>query len=1355
MTSLALLEKLAAYVPTPVAHAIYQNPETPQEPTAHRFPGVILFSDISGFTALSELLSKAAPAVEEFSHLVTTGAEELTYLINQYFAEMIQISQAYQGQLVKFSGDALTILFPAEATPMEVAIRRAGECALAMQAKMKDFSTLVTSRGHASLTMAVGIGAGQILACNVGGELERWEYVVAGAPLAQMTRAEQYAQPGQIVFSPEAWQEARPFFAGIEIEGSHGFVQLTKVIDALPKSELPRLDWSKLRPQQQQVAAKILARYIPGAIKARLDEQSDWLAELRRMTIVFVGIGGLDYESPDAGQYLQDFLQLAQTLLYRFGGSLNKVAVDDKGTILLILFGAPPYSHEDNPTRAVAFALELQAIAQAQGLLMSIGITEGTMFAGPVGAPNRREYTVIGDEVNLAARFMQYGRAGAIIISERVRERAGPHFETENLGKISVKGKAHALAAYLVKGELGQQEEFVMRYLLSNEPLIGRKRELEETRRVAARAREGHGQLLFIEGELGLGKSRLTSEILREWIMAGGAGYGGKSISYDRQTSYRVWREVLTAIYGLTPNLLPQQQLARLAIGIADLEEPPGQPDYWANRLPLLADVLGLEAPDNSFSRTISGQLRRNNTFALIEALLHREAQRRPLLVLLEDIHWADELSLSLAAYLAKKLATVPFLLILVHRPLSENDLAPLADIHNLPYAHKVYLDPLSPEQSLDLIENLVDNAQLTDELKDILLSRGQGNPFFLQEIANAILKNSANQINGSINLPETVQDVILSHLDRMAESEKLTLKIASVIGTRFQRFLLSVVHPVSQTEILLSTQLAKLEDENLIQIKAGAPKWEYEFHNVTVQELVYESLLSVQRRQLHRAVGDALEKSAPDEIERLAFHYSRSNNWQKALIYLKAAAEKSRREYANKAAISYYSEILSGLAHPPTGEPGKIISTEYCDILLERVKLYNLIGQREAELEDLGTLGILSEALKDNYRRALVARQWAYQYETTGDYASSLELIERAVHLAETAGAEKLVGEIYNQWGKLLYLRGEYETAHEYLQRALLIAQRQQDKRAQADSLNSLGIVAHYQADYEVALYFFQEATELWRGLSDQVGLGNSLNHIGQVYYDMGQHIAALQCYNESLTIHGASGDRAGEALAQLHLGQVQRSLGNFDTARRLLEEALTTHRSLGDLRYQAHTLYHLGFLHCRLADYDAALKLLGEGLNILREISDPWALGGALTYYGWTLSDMGDLEQAKQYFEEALKLKRDTQQNAAMIEDLAYLGQVALARNDLTLADACARHALSFIEAQGTRGIEHPVKVYLTCYHILQASQKFDQAQAILTHGQQYLTHQIEQINDSMLKQTYLKNIPENRHISELNIG
>ena len=1341
MTSPALLEKLAAYVPTPVAHAIYCQPQPVTEPMAQRFLAVVLLSDISGFTALSELLSEAGP----------TGAEELTHLINQYFTQMIQISQAYHGQVVKFSGDALTVLFVADGS-LEVAARRAGECALAMQSKMDDFTTLTTSRGQASLTMKVGIGAGEILECSVGGTLGRWEYMVAGEPLVQTAIAQYQAQSGDVVVSGSVWRQVQNFFAGEKRE--LGFVRLERVVTSLPQRLPVTFDWASLDLPQREIAAKALECYVPAAIRDRLVEQAGWLAELRRMTVVFIGIGRFDYEAPNAGEQVQNFLQAAQELVYRFEGSLNKVAVDDKGTVLIVLFGAPPFSHEDNPTRAVAFALDLQTVARQQGLRMSIGITEGTIFAGPVGAPNRREYTVIGDEVNLAARLMQYGKAGTIIISDKVKRKAGPHFVTESLGQIPLKGKTQTPLVHLVKAAQGVQDEFVMRYLLHDSPLIGREEPLAEARGIMAQVRSGSLQAILVEGAHGLGKSRLVSEMVREWLRAGGVGYGSRCVSYDRQIIYRVWREVLGAIFGLTPNLPPQRQLARIAAGTADLEDPPGQPDYWANRLPLLSDVIGLEIPENDFTRTISGELRRDNTFALIEMLLRRETARHPLLILLEDIHWADELSLSLVAYLARKMADSPLLLVLVYRPTANVDRGPLTEIRALPYAHTIRLQPLSNQECLDLVKPIFDMQSLPQEIEQVLLHRGQGNPLFLQEIARAIVSLSKDAQSAKLlqplNLPETVQDVILTHVDRLADAEKLTLKVASVIGVRFQRALLANIHPVNHTGLALSAQLERLERENLIRLEVPAPLWQYNFFNVTVQEVVYEGLLLAQRRQLHEGVANMLEALVPDEIEQLAFHFSRSSNQQKALYYLHSAAEKAKRDYANHAAIDYYTEILNYLTRFSADRAANgMISEEYWDTLLERVKLYHLIGQRENELEDLNTLGIIAEALKDNYRRALAAQRWSYLYQNSGDYDSGLEMVKRSVNLAQQTGSETLVGEGYNLWGNLLYLHGDYDAAYSYLQQALVIAQKSQNNQAQADCLHSLGVVAHYQADYQVALYFFQEAINLRRALGDSLRLGDSLTHQGQVHYNLGQYIAAQHRFDEALNLHRTSGDKAGEALAQLNLGQVWRTLGNYSGAHALLQSALDTYQSIDDPRYKAMSLCHLGLLYCRINQYDKATNILETAQKILGDLNDSHTLHKTLNYLSWTLIEKGELLQARPYIEEALRLNRDTPREALRIEDFAHLGRIALAKGDNSLAGACAAHIARFLEQRAWEGVEHPGLVYLTCYDILKAQQNFEKAEWVLAEGQRYLTEQVAQFDDPIVQHSFTQNIPEHRKI------
>jgi class 3 adenylate cyclase/tetratricopeptide (TPR) repeat protein len=1345
MASPDYLEKLAAYVPMPVAQAIYRQPRPLTGPLARRFPGVVLFADISGFTPLSELLSLAGP----------TGAEELTYLINQYFTRMIRIVHNYHGQVVKFSGDAITVLFPAEEISMQTAVRRAGECALAMQAEMIHFADTKISQGRASLSMKVGLGAGDILECSIGGALGRWEYVIGGKPLVQVAAAEHLAQPGQIVLSPQTWVTARNFFAATANPNDPEFLNLDHIVDPLTPLPPSFLDWSKLNSRQRRLAEEALQCYIPGAIKARLNEQAEWLAELRRITILFIGIGGFDYEADDASDKLQNFLQAAQEVTYRFEGSLGKVTIDDKGTILLILFGAPPFFHEDDSTRALACALGLQVVAQERRLRMAVGITEGSIFAGPVGAPTRREYTVIGDEVNLAARLMEYGRAGSIIITKRVKEKAGSQFITKSLGDLSLKGKTTSLAAYQVIAEQGVQDEIFNRYLLHEDPLIGRKAELEQIRRMASRARAGKRQLLFIEGELGLGKSRLAADMVREWLIEGGVGYGSKCVSYGRQIPYQAWREILVAIFGLTPALSTIQKLAQLEAGLENLAPPPEQPDYWLNRLPLLTGVLGITAPDNDFTQHLSTKLRRYNTFALIEAVLRRQAERHPLLILLEDVQWADDLSLSLVAHVTQQLADTPLLLTLIYRP--EADLAAMATVRDLPDAYTMQVKPLSPQHSLDLVRILLNGKALPREAEEVILSRGQGNPFFLQEITRAILDLLGNQkkqtadLLETLDLPDTVQEVILARIDRLSEEEKLTLKIASVIGTNFQRLLLSEVHPMRNAQYQLPAQLAKLESEKLLRLEQPAPKWEYVFRNVIAQEVIYEGLLLAQRRQLHAVVAEALESLAPDEVEQLAFHYKRAQNWEKALDYLKIASQRARREYANNAAIGYYSEILTCLVHLSPAAGGEhVISTDYWDTLLERARLYNLVGWRDEELEDLGTLGIMAEALDDDYRRALVARQWSYLYETSGDYDSGLELTERFVRLAQKTGDEKLICQGYNSWGKLLYLRGQYETAADYMRRALTIAQRQEDKQAIADCLSHQGLVAYYQANYQVALDSFQESISLWRELGNQLGLGHNLAHLGQVYYDTGRYIPAREHYDKSLEVHRTIGDRPGEALVRYGLAKIERSLGNYATARHLFEEALTFYQSVGDRYYEAYCLYDLGFLYCRQTEHQTALTLLEEAVFALKELNAPWwAQVKALIYYSWTLYELGQLDKAYEYITEAMEVERDTQRKVVMVEDITLMGRIALSLGDLNLAYNCAQQVLHFVERQGTRGIEHPAMVYLTCYQILQANDKCDQARTVLTQGHQYLSSQAAQIDDPILRENYLTNISENREI------
>jgi tetratricopeptide (TPR) repeat protein len=245
---------------------------------------------------------------------------------------------------------------------------------------------------------------------------------------------------------------------------------------------------------------------------------------------------------------------------------------------------------------------------------------------------------------------------------------------------------------------------------------------------------------------------------------------------------------------------------------------------------------------------------------------------------------------------------------------------------------------------------------------------------------------------------------------------------------------------------------------------------------------------------------------------------------------------------------------------------------------------------------------------------------------------------------------------------------------------------------------------------------------------------------------------MAALECYRESLKLHSTIGDPNGEALTRQVLGQLQRSLGNYDEAQRQLQQALQIQRSIGDRRAEVQTLYQVGFLHCRLAEFEAATAHLEEALTGLREeFIDPWALRQAYYYYSWSLIEMDRLAEAQNHLQEAMKTESGLHQPATLIEGAVQLARIALARDDLSLASACAHPILEFLDQQGTVGLEHPGLAYLTGYRICRATQEFSQAEKVLNQARRFLKHQADQIGDPQLRQSYL-NLPEHRELQAL---
>ncbi|MCB0163808.1 MAG: adenylate/guanylate cyclase domain-containing protein, partial [Anaerolineae bacterium] len=393
-----LTKTMASYVPWLISRRIAADSTPIDHPRTERLPAAVLFADISGFTALTERLAQQGPA----------GAEELTRILNDYFGHLIEIIASHGGDVVKFAGDALIALFPAfddadqpQPALLPQATRLAAQCSLTAQQHLNHYQATEGIR----LSLKLAIGAGEVITMHLGGVFDRWEFLVTGDPLVQVGQAEGHAQPGEIAISPQAWPLMADVATGRAIAGTAAAKSTTVTGPVIRLTGLRQL----ISPTALEAVtlstgmAAALRCYIPGAIRARLAaNQSGWIAELRRVTVLFVNLPDLNY-AIDLAQ-AQQIIRALQDDLYRYEGSLNKLSVDDKGVTLVAALGLPPFAHEDDADRGIQVALAMQRTLSHQGLRGGIGVTTGRAFCGSVGNEWRREYTMIGDVVNLSAR---------------------------------------------------------------------------------------------------------------------------------------------------------------------------------------------------------------------------------------------------------------------------------------------------------------------------------------------------------------------------------------------------------------------------------------------------------------------------------------------------------------------------------------------------------------------------------------------------------------------------------------------------------------------------------------------------------------------------------------------------------------------------------------------------------------------------------------------------------------------------------------------------------------------------------------------------------------------------------------
>jgi predicted ATPase/class 3 adenylate cyclase len=1356
--STELIEALVSYVPPRVARSINQQPDISITPAAERIDAAILLCDISGFTSLTERLAAQGG-----------GAEELTQLLNAYFSSMISLLAAEGGEVVQFSGDALLAMFAIAGDELPTSVQRAVQAATRMQAAMSEFATLNTSLGTVELAMKIAIGAGTSLALSVGGVFNRWLYVLGGEPLDQVARAMNIAQRNEIILSPEA--------------------QALAFVQPVRPRPLQTPTWQTVT---ERTSAALMS-YIPGAITYRMMAgQADWLAELRPLTMLFLGIGGLEYRTVEDLRKLQRAMVALQQTVYRYEGSVNKFVVDDKGVISIIIFGAPPVAHRDDPLRAVRCAIDLQQMADQLELRLAIGITTGQTFAGPVGSPQRREYTVMGDTVNLAARLMKSAGRGGILSDHTTYWATRNEIEWDILTPVSLKGKAAAVRIYKPLGPLrtrpsGSDAKEVL--------FVGRVAELGLATRLLEESIAGQMRVLLIEGDSGVGKTALLNEIGNRWVERGLVGLTTTGQSIEQQTPYLAWREIFASYFDLESLSNPTQAEQRQQVEQRLAEIAP----HLSERAALLNDLLNLGIPENDLTRSFSEEprLRQASLNALLIDLLAIWAAERPLVLALDDAQWLDPLSWKLAQRVARSLEDSRLLMLIIHQPLKDpDDDHPYRALRSMEQTEQLVLEPLGANEIAAIAAGRLGVRAIPPRLASLVEQSAAGNPFVAEELVLGLLESGAirvengvcvqNQQLNTLQLPDTVQGLVLSRLDRLPAREQLTIKIASVIGRFFGYPTLRDIHPSHSDEHLVQGALEELVRDDLLQtLQSYNALRSHSFKQTITREVAYGLLLHAHRRELHARVANWYEQEhiadRSDLYGLLVYHWGQAGNSERELHYAILAGRKYAAEYANDSALSFIERALH-LSESPQQRK---------ELLWLRMQINNRTGERDAQRKDLQQIEQLAEAMGDQRSLAQCFNAWADLYCETSEFQHAVQTLLKARRIAEEIDDQAIVARSLTIWGQALELQGHFQAARGYYEQALELYRAIDYPRGEATNLSRLGNVAFYQNDNAAAYAYDQQALTLRRTINDRSGEANSLSALGQSALRLGHLAEALEHQKAAIQVARTIGDRSSEAYCVSTLGETYFTQGDYAAAEELYEQAIRLCRAIGDRRREANILNMLGMVYRDVGDYAQAQKQLEQALAIYREIGEQSYITYALLNLGYVLAITGNPAEAQEHYNEALQLARTSNfrdgegfaiaykaalaaeqgelavaeagfqqamaireelgSSAAIVEDMAGLARIALARNELETAHGFVARCREYIGSHGAEGMEFPMQVYLTCIDVLRAVGDTSTANELLIEAHGLLMQRAQAISDPAMRESLLTNVVVNWRVLE----
>jgi adenylate cyclase len=931
----------------------------------------------------------------------------------------------------------------------------------------------------------------------------------------------------------------------------------------------------KMKEKKQNNILELYKPYVPEAVAYRISEGKGSLpSERSEATIIFIDIKGFtklaDQLDPEkATEIINNIFAPIVGIIDKYGGSINKFLGDG----LMAIFGTP-FSHEDDPERAARASLEIMKSIEENGkinignraksLKARIGINTGLCISGEIGSEARKEFTVIGDTVNLASRLQVNAIPGKTLVGEKTFQRIKGNFIISSPRKLKIKGKKDLVSVYTLKSEK-KKISFLEQKKNSHSPFMGRQKELKVLKEALKSSYQSKGQVIEISGELGIGKSRLILELTKKSLAKEFNILSSNCSSWEESKPYAPLREIFTKIFEIKYDDNLKEIEKKMENKIKEIDPSLLFASSYFSRL--------LSSKIKSFEEIMEQSKEESNLFIrVVKKLLFSFSSQRPLLVIIEDVQWIDDASAEFLIQSSKEVKEYPILLIYSFRK-------SLKKKESIAGAKRIRLVPLKNTESDKLIRFIIKENSIYKLMKDKIITTANGNPLFIEEIVRGIeerrLSADKDRLGNypesftDFQIPDTVQSIARARIDVLPVGLKEILYQASVLGKYIEMNLLQKITNL-KFKVLWET-LKKLEKDEFIEKVEAGPQTQtqqyYAFTHSLVQEIAYNSLLFKTRRNLHAKIGSVMEEmylsKIDAKVEELAYHFKNSNDKVKAVFYLNKAGDKAQSLYAFSNAINYYLDNIKILESTELeGKQLVQLSETYNKLAFSQ----SILGARKEAKENLNKALECCRKTKDKDNESLIIISMGNLYGDTGQWDKAIEYLQNSLLITKKLNNLKRKARIIKGIGLACLFKGDTSTGYSYLKESINICKEIKALDVYAMALNNIGIYYDMLGKWEKAIEAYKESLSIAKKNNNIIIISNIMNNIGFAYSSLGESKQAIYYLKESVKIADKIGDIYNKGINYIHLGEEYLKKDEFEEVKYYIFQAEKIFEELED---------------------------------------------------------------------------------------------------------------------------------------------------------------------------------------------